>query len=326
MPGVSAPRQRLEESVARRLVDHGYGSRGAVVTARSAVDAFYRHDVNHHHAPLVAAAAYELITESIPPLASHMRSAFEGVRVAAENVARMFTQFDHYSTMMEREKLDKTVEDLMPQYDASGLPVNVGPYAPSSVDPNRNVPCVEEGCNNEVPPGGAAYCGDCLGLNPLPPAPRFEPYSGPHSPGPMLQVSFDDGASWSDLSGVVSSVELHDGGGFGPDYEDAEPCREYPTDRITGAPHHYIVNGDHDACGCGGHLVECCTHDDPQWRHAPSICGVTRTLCNHSPRHFYREPCEDYAASLPAISQVRELHRSLRVYDAEDGDGRQWSG
>lgn len=82
---------------------------------------------------------------------------------------------------------------------------------------------------------------------------------------------------------------------FGPEDEERTD-REYPTDRITGAPHHYILNGDHDACGCGGHSIECETHDDPHWRHAASICGLPRTNCNHTPKHKYREPCEDYAA------------------------------
>lgn len=74
--------------------------------------------------------------------------------------------------------------------------------------------------------------------------------------------------------------------------------KHYPTDRLTGAPHHFVVNGDHSGCGCGGHLVDCAIWDTGYWRHKPSICGISRTLCNHSPRHHYGQPCDDYHENL----------------------------
>lgn len=82
-----------------------------------------------------------------------------------------------------------------------------------------------------------------------------------------------------------------------PEYGALSDCP--PDDRITGAPHHYVLNGDHSECGCGGdHLIECAIWDDPHWRHAGSICGIARTLCNHHPRHHYGQLCDDYAAGL----------------------------
>lgn len=82
---------------------------------------------------------------------------------------------------------------------------------------------------------------------------------------------------------------------FGSDDDALSSC--HPDDRITGAPHHYVLNGDHSECGCGGdHLIECAIWNEPHWRHVGSICGVARTLCNHRPRHRYGQPCDDYAA------------------------------
>lgn len=97
---------------------------------------------------------------------------------------------------------------------------------------------------------------------------------------------------------VLRGLELEDGQPalvVLSDAEIAELEEGYPTDRITGAPHHYIVNGDHSACGCGGHQATCDTHDDPVWKHAPSICGIPRTLCTHWPVHHYSQRCEYYA-------------------------------
>lgn len=64
----------------------------------------------------------------------------------------------------------------------------------------------------------------------------------------------------------------------------------YPEDRITGYPYHYVVNGDHDGCACGGHSTSCETWDT-NWRHKPTLCGITRTNCGHSPRHTYGQRC-----------------------------------
>lgn len=172
----SVPRTRLEERVRARFLDRGTPPKAATRLAETSVDAFYAEDLDHPHASLVAQEALAIITESMPPVVTAIREAFESMRQAVANMSQAVAQFD-----FDCERLD----------------------------------------------------------------------------------------------------------------------REYPTDQITGAPHHYVINGDHDACNCGGHLVECTTYDDPHWRHAPSICGITRTLCNHAPKHTYREPCEDYAADPP---------------------------
>lgn len=81
---------------------------------------------------------------------------------------------------------------------------------------------------------------------------------------------------------------------FGPELtpEETERLdREHPTDCITGHPHHYILNDDHSECPCGGHSTECTTWNVPGEAHPATICGITRTLCQHHPRHLYRQPC-----------------------------------
>lgn len=91
------------------------------------------------------------------------------------------------------------------------------------------------------------------------------------------------------------------GDAFDIDMDDAAIQRaeeRYPEDRITGAPHHYILNGDHSACGCGGHDPSCQTHDIPAWRHKPTLCRVRRQLCLCTPRHTYSEPCPEYHENL----------------------------
>lgn len=93
---------------------------------------------------------------------------------------------------------------------------------------------------------------------------------------------------------VLDSLERGDAFGIPMSDEDIERAEAtYPTDRLTGAPYHFVVNGDHTACGCGGHLLECETWSSSTCAHAASICGINRTLCGHHPRHKYREPCSD---------------------------------
>jgi len=193
------------------------------------------------------------------------------------------------------------------RFDASGLPADDGPFnrhphRTARVVNRQGPPCIEERCTNTTEVG-QAYCADCRPINQAEARAVIRPFPieslPPGTPTPhfvfepTVQVSFDDGETWSEVRGLGAfSIEMSPDP-FGDD--SFASCR-YPTDRITGAPHHCIINGDHDGCGCGGHLIECETHADPHWRHAPSICGITRTLCNHTPRHLYREPCEDYAA------------------------------
>lgn len=91
------------------------------------------------------------------------------------------------------------------------------------------------------------------------------------------------------------------GDAFGVDMDDAAIERaeaHYPTDRITGAPHHFIVNGDHSGCGCGGHDPSCTIWDVPAWNHKATMCRIRRQLCIHHPRHTYGEPCAEYHENL----------------------------
>lgn len=88
-----------------------------------------------------------------------------------------------------------------------------------------------------------------------------------------------------DETGVPADVTLSD-------HLIEELERDYPTDRITGAPHHYVVNGDHSECGCGGHSLKCEVWNVPTALHKPTICDITQTNCRHSPRHTYGQLCD----------------------------------
>lgn len=115
-----------------------------------------------------------------------------------------------------------------------------------------------------------------------PATPRAQPFSLSE-----IDVAIDTGNGFEPLKGV-RSVELMD-----------DPIRGFhPEDRITGAPHHYIINGDHSECGCGGHSPECEIYNIPAWTHKPSICVIPRTLCTHRPKHTYGQPCTEYHENL----------------------------
>jgi len=82
-----------------------------------------------------------------------------------------------------------------------------------------------------------------------------------------------------------------------PEDEDAL----YPEDVITGFEDGcHIVNGDPNSCGCpkhlAGHSVMCEVRLTPGWEHAPTLCNVARTNCNHafrnSEKHTYGQRCE----------------------------------
>lgn len=134
---------------------------------------------------------------------------------------------------------------------------------------------------------------------------------------------------WFNIGGTIHREQL-DRAEFvlqGLETEDGEPAlvdlsdhdierleRDYPTDRITGAPHHYIVNGDHSECGCGGHSVRCEVWQTPLYTHKPTICDIARTLCTcTTPKHTYGQACGDY-------------HENLAEYIRPGGDHGQAAG
>lgn len=119
---------------------------------------------------------------------------------------------------------------------------------------------------------------------------------------------------WFNIGGTVDREQL-DRAEFvlrGLETEDGEPAlvdlsdadierleRDYPTDRITGAPHHYIVNGDHSECGCNGHATTCEVWSIPLYNHKPTLCRIARTLCTCcTPKHTYGQACGDYHENL----------------------------
>ncbi|QJD54006.1 hypothetical protein SEA_GALACTICA_59 [Streptomyces phage Galactica] len=415
MPAPTA-RQRLIEAVAERFTNAVETPALAYPTAVLAVDAFYAENQDHPCYAVVVEEALRLMSEVIPAYVVNARAAFEQVQNAMQNMHRAMQNVNAAAQAVGpwvdlAQTLGK-VEKNAVKYDASGLPATEHPDWTGGVDPNRGVPCIEEGCGNEVPPG-ETYCADC---RPEPtentailrlrdsiepdvahevsmedtgrPAVHFRPYRRPEgvpedAPVPMfnmsvegtrfeVQTSQDGGASWQTLEGV-SAIDVEMGSPppspevielgvrefhvavarrlrqlgctyqqlkamhdrhdfetsqhhaawfafgdsvdveqldravwvldhltFGPDApnlseEEIERAeRSYPTDRITGAPHHYIVNGDHSGCGCGGHDPSCTIHDVPHWRHAPTLCNVRRQLCIHHPRHTYSQPCSEY--------------------------------
>lgn len=95
---------------------------------------------------------------------------------------------------------------------------------------------------------------------------------------------YDTCASLAERSGTFTPYPRQEGDGPTPN------LMFVPDDRITGYPHHYILNGDHSACTCGGHATSCETWNT-NWRHAHTLCAITRTNCGHSPRHTYGQVC-----------------------------------
>lgn len=120
-------------------------------------------------------------------------------------------------------------------------------------------------------------------------------------------------SAWFSFGGTIQMEQL-DRAIFvlnGLEGEDGEPAlvdlsdhdierleRDYPTDRITGAPHHYIMNGDHSECGCNGHSTRCEIWHVPVYNHKPTICDISRTLCIHTPKHTYGQACGEYHENL----------------------------
>lgn len=131
---------------------------------------------------------------------------------------------------------------------------------------------------------------------------------------------------WFNISGTIDREQLDraefvlDHLTFGPnppeltDEEIAAAEANYPTDRITGAPHHFIINGDHSACGCGGHDPSCAIWNIPAWNHKATMCRIRRQLCQCTPRHTYSEPCPEYHENLA------DLVRSPVVGRTTEGD------
>jgi len=188
---------------------------------------------------------------------------------------------------------------VFPQYDASGLPIN---------DPDDSLFMPGQRDAEEIPAMTqrewhltVAYVLDQL-----------------HCTFPELQQMAEDGRfttrhheiAWGTFGRSVDlgqlnraqvTLEMLSGEDpFGLDDAAIERLEQIPDDRITGAPYHVIINGDHDACACGGHLTTCETWNIPYWRHKATICGITRTLCIHEPRHTYSEPCGEY--NEPAVA------------------------
>lgn len=130
-----------------------------------------------------------------------------------------------------------------------------------------------------------------------PATPRVQPFSLSE-----VNVAIDTGDGWETLRGV-KSVEL--------------------GDEITGAPHHYIINGDHSECPCGGdHSTDCTTwkHTYGGYKHKGSICKITRTLCTHHPKHTYGQPCGEYHENLAELARFKkERAEGLRGCIAHGG-------
>jgi hypothetical protein len=372
------PRERLIDRVQSRFIEQGFNSTVAQSMAILAVDQFYAGNQGDTWSELVAAESYQIILDVMPTVVTHMRAAFEGMQQMITSMATTLGQFAPYAEMAGHALTERSNDH--PEYDASGLPVTEGPRNHHKTpDPERGIPCIEEGCENTVEPG-QAYCSDCqaeinstvaqevaledtgrplpsidpaqiivdeiTGRRWLPPAVAADPNIVDGStPLPIIELTEREfhlsaarrlralGCTYQELKamhdrrdfatsqhhsawfnfGDLINLEQLDRANFVIDAMDGPGGvafnlsdrqielleRQYPTDRITGAPHHYVVNGDHSECGCGGdHLVSCSIWDVPHWRHKGSICGIARTLCIHSPRHTYGEPCAEYHENL----------------------------
>lgn len=287
------PRQRLIERVTVRLKDEGF-TKTAYSEAVMAVDAYYIENHDHPHHALVSLEVMQIMLNAVPSFVTGLRAAFDAVQQQIRVVHELGVMMAPYADMISKAKINPTE---YPRYSPSGLPLTDGPYTTSifgAVEPDPECDC----SSRSVDLDGAVIHYDTCATNAADAAEETS-----LSDTGRIQISADQGHTWQNLPGVVSAE-------FGPEVTDADVERlerEHPTDRITGAPHHYIINGDHSACGCGGHLVECDTWDIALNAHAASICGISRTLCRHSPRHSYREICTDDAPDGLGIDTLRVI-------------------
>lgn len=403
------PRQQLELRVRLKFLELGYSDHLSADMATRAVDEFYDENQSGTHFALVAAESYQIIIDVIPPFASNILAAFQGLQSA---ITTMADSIHPYTEMANKAKIALPEPGPDPQYNPTGLPMTDGPFL---VGANAEASSVY---SDTPPPAQEENAGRPLRVNS---DPNFDGASsarvtqnrwqtvadgtldwGPGTPpvDALLDVPGDTGrrlypaipgdneprtgsgvlseddvievtarefhlavarrlrqlgctygeleqmhrrnggdfetaqhhSAWFAFGGMVNLEQLDRanfvldnlarGDAFGVEMDDAAIERAeatYPDDRLTGAPHHFLVNGDHSACGCGGHLVECTTYADPTCSHAASICGINRTLCEHQPRHKYREPCSNDPHTGPTGYDMRRF-RSESVGLTTEGE------
>jgi hypothetical protein len=56
----------------------------------------------------------------------------------------------------------------------------------------------------------------------------------------------------------------------------------------------YVEPDSADVGPRGGHAPECVVWSIPYWEHAPTICNIKRTLCDHPDKHTYGQSCDAY--------------------------------
>lgn len=285
------PKQKLIEAVRTRFLAEGFHRPTAYPMAVLAVEAFYAENQESEFYHIVAQEALNLITEAIPPFVTHMRAAFESMQAAMNHVTESARVAGPWADLAMR--LDQERKRHPTKFDASGLPAEEGTMAdvPSAPADRQAEPCIEEGCGADAVPG-TAFCADCM------PTP---------STSDQLMAVVRDHIMGDTTEHPVPASVLH--------FEDDDIARlerDYPTDRITGAPHHYILNGDHTACGCNGHDPSCEVWDVPFWHHKPTLCRISRTLCINTPKHTYGQACGEYHENLaelvrpPVVGQTTE--------------------
>lgn len=320
----TAARAQLEQRVRARFLDMGMPPKGAAFAATGAVAAYYDEDDTAEHHALVSAEVMQIMLDIMPSFATSMRMAFESMQSTLRAVAEAGAQVAPYAEMARLAKLDRP--RLAPIYNASGLPTD---DAPESVevdiadevwlaDTGRHAPPTTRldddtvievttrewhfGVARRLRKLGCTYQ-ELKDMHDQRAFVDSHHHSAWFAFGDMIDREQLDRAYFvlsglEDETGEPAMVTLND-------HTIAELERDYPTDRITGAPHHFVVNGDHSACGCGGHLLECETWNIPENRHAPSICGIARTLCRNQPRHTYRELCPDDSHTAPGGGGAR---------------------
>jgi hypothetical protein len=322
------PRERLQDRIESRLLAQGFNSDRVHAMAVLSVEAFYAENQDDPNYALAAEEAVRILMDVMPPFVVHMRAAFEQVAQAFENVTRAAASAGPYVDLAQR--LQRAEQNKMtPEFDSSGLPITDHPdeveLAGLVVDtggPYRVLVPAEEETTSFLPTAHERIAPpEVIELTArewhLGVARRLRQLGCTYSQLKAMHDNRDFAtsqhhAAWFAFGDTVDDRQLdranfvlenlERGDAFGIDMDDEAIARaeaHYPEDRLTGAPHHLLVNGDHSGCGCGGHLVECETWNDPTWKHAASICGIRRTNCRHTPAHAYREPCpNDYVDTL----------------------------
>jgi len=294
-------RHQLEDRVLIAFESKGIPHRSAMRMTAKAVDNYYNGKLDDHH-QLVAYEATQLFLAIIPPFATHLRAAWESIAASMGSMAAVAQ--DAMTMMAKAKQPDFSLAPPPPVVsidlgDGEGWQEVPGIKSveidTSTLADDDSIVVIEVQLNEfHLSAARALRKLNCSYPELADMAERRDFKDAHHQ---VLWVSIGDTVDRARLAKAEYLLELVQEDAFGPELTEDDLAKldvEHPHDVLTGAPAHLVINGDHEACGCGGHQVSCQIWNVPFWKHAASVCHITRTLCNDTPKHTYGEPCADY--------------------------------